>query len=162
MIANAIATQNPIQNTNLWINLYPIETNINYMCNHSSTNPITRMHSHKSKQSAIARIIAYEILKLPHICEKCGFEGRVEVHHINNDRDNNTRGNLKILCRGCHNSEHDVILPKKEKTFEKEILEILPIGDSRYKYNKDPENKIRKERRRLATEAYRKKWGIVD
>jgi len=162
MIANAIATQNPIQNTNLWINLYPIGYNNYMMTKHHVTDPIQIARSENGRLGIIARAIAYDILKLPRVCETCGFSGRVEVHHINKDRDNNTRENLKILCRKCHNKVHGVILPKKKKTFEKEILEILPLGDSRYKYNKAPENKIHKERRRLATQAYREKWGISE
>jgi hypothetical protein len=112
-----------------------------------------------SYQGITARVVAYEILKLPHKCEDCGFEGRVEVHHINKDRTNNSRENIRILCRKCHNKVHDVILPKKEPTFACEIANMLPIADRRLKCN--TKSHILREKRRLETQKYRDKWGIA-
>ena len=43
-------------------------------------------------------------------CEKCGREyssdARFEVHHIDQDRSNNTRSNLQWLCNSCHKKVH--------------------------------------------------------
>ena len=124
-----------------------------------STDPCVIKHNLDGRQSLIARTIAYEILGLPHICERCGFEGRVEVHHINKKRDDNRRENLMIFCKSCHCKEHGVIPPKRERTLEIEIIEMLPRMDGRYKLN--PESCITKEIRRLETQKYREKWGIV-
>ena len=101
---------------------------------------------------------AFEILKLPRVCEKCSIQGRVEVHHINKDRTNNARENLMILCRKCHNLQHDNIL-YKEKSPEMQILEDLPHIDRRTK----PLSKtaLLREKRRKATEQYRNKWNIA-
>ena len=35
-------------------------------------------------------------------CAACGRAGRLELHHINFDRDDNRPDNLRILCRPCH------------------------------------------------------------
>ena len=110
-------------------------------------------------QSITARVVAYEILKLPHKCEDCGIEGRTEVHHINKDRDNNSRENIRILCRNCHNKVHDVILPKRGLTLTEEIAGMLPMVDNRLKYNS--KSRILREKRRLETQKYRDKWGIT-
>lgn len=68
--------------------------------------------SRQSIYGAVARAVAFEELGLLHQCEMCGKKGRVEVHHINKDRMDNSRENLKILCRKCHNKQHDVIKSK--------------------------------------------------
>jgi len=119
------------------------------------TNPNALANTHYNKQSIIARTIAYEILNLPHICETCGFTGRTHVHHINGDRDNNTRENIKILCVGCHGRIHFRCPPKKEKLLSDDMTVLL---DRRFKLN--PQKNIMIEKRRLATQRYREKWGI--
>ena len=35
-------------------------------------------------------------------CAECGRAGRLELHHINFDRDDNHPANLRVLCRPCH------------------------------------------------------------
>lgn len=42
-------------------------------------------------------------------CEECGFNTKrecgssiLEVHHIDNDSNNNSRDNLRLLCPNCH------------------------------------------------------------
>ena len=35
-------------------------------------------------------------------CEECNRAGRLELHHVDGDRDNDIPANLKILCRPCH------------------------------------------------------------
>jgi hypothetical protein len=112
----------------------------------------------KRYQGIVARVIVFEILKLPRRCEECGFVGRVEVHHINKDRDNNSRENVRILCKGCHIKLHDVILPKREPAFEEMITNMLPVTDHRLKYNS--KKYIFREKRRIETQKYKDKWGI--
>lgn len=44
-----------------------------------------------------------------HICQRCGWEDKTEElprHHIDRDRENNTIGNLEVLCKTCHAIEH--------------------------------------------------------
>lgn len=44
----------------------------------------------------------------PYKCEECGISEwngqklQLQVHHVDGDRTNNTRNNLKILCPNCH------------------------------------------------------------
>jgi 5-methylcytosine-specific restriction endonuclease McrA len=111
----------------------------------------------KAYQGQVARMIAYEILKLPRVCEVCRTAGRVEVHHINKDRTNNSRENIMILCRKCHNLQHDTII-YTDKSPELAILEELPRIDRRV----SPSSKtlLLREKRRKATEEYRNKWGL--
>ena len=40
------------------------------------------------------------------VCENCGKIGKLDVHHIDNDYQNNEPSNLMVLCRSCHNKEH--------------------------------------------------------
>lgn len=45
----------------------------------------------------------------PHECADCGYDkhvGVLEVHHIDESRDNNAIENLVILCRNCHRLRH--------------------------------------------------------
>ena len=100
----------------------------------------------------VARVYAFEVYKIPRVCEVegCGKE-RVEVHHKDKNRENNTRENLKILCKRHHNDEHGVIPIKKERQ------ERLPVDMRKPSKRKAEYNETRK----AATEAYKKKWGIV-
>ena len=40
------------------------------------------------------------------ICSKCGLEGKIDTHHIDQDRYHNEAGNLVELCRWCHKEAH--------------------------------------------------------
>ena len=105
-------------------------------------------------QGNVARIIAYEILKLPHTCEVCGAQGRTEVHHINKDRTDNSRENIKILCRRCHLDVHGIIPPKKQ------VIETS--GDGRTRPDAAAKKLALLDKRRIATERYRQKYGITE
>lgn len=43
-------------------------------------------------------------------CERCGLEGefgrKIQVHHRDHDRSNNTLDNLEVICSKCHAHEH--------------------------------------------------------
>lgn len=39
-------------------------------------------------------------------CEKCNSENHLLVHHKDENRQNNSPGNLETLCRACHQAEH--------------------------------------------------------
>jgi len=40
------------------------------------------------------------------ICKKCGATGKIHVHHIDSNHDNNEPTNLAELCPRCHIREH--------------------------------------------------------
>jgi predicted nucleic acid-binding Zn ribbon protein len=44
--------------------------------------------------------------KLPNMCNRCGSEEFLLVHHIDHNRDNNELYNLEILCKRCHQEHH--------------------------------------------------------
>ena len=43
-------------------------------------------------------------------CHVCQSEEKIEVHHIDRDRNNNTQANLRPLCSKCHHAIHDNLL----------------------------------------------------
>lgn len=46
--------------------------------------------------------------KFPKKCSKCGTtKGPFDLHHIDGDRNNTNRSNLRVLCRSCHRKLHD-------------------------------------------------------
>jgi hypothetical protein len=46
------------------------------------------------------------ILEIKQMCEFCGTNKDLHVHHIDKNRQNNQLSNLKLLCRSCHSKEH--------------------------------------------------------
>lgn len=40
------------------------------------------------------------------VCEKCGGNERISIHHKDRDRSNNSPGNLMTLCNRCHRTLH--------------------------------------------------------
>ena len=45
----------------------------------------------------------------PSVCEECGLESainKLQVHHIDKNRNNNELENLQILCYDCHAEKH--------------------------------------------------------
>lgn len=43
------------------------------------------------------------------ICQDCGSDKGLQVHHIDSDPSNNTDANLVLLCKPCHASRHTVM-----------------------------------------------------
>jgi 5-methylcytosine-specific restriction endonuclease McrA len=39
-------------------------------------------------------------------CQRCGGERNINVHHIDENRQNPDVTNLEVLCRSCHNKAH--------------------------------------------------------
>ena len=50
------------------------------------------------------RRIAFETY--PHYCAVCGLRGKLEVHHKDKNRKNNSPENLMIVCPKCHGNIH--------------------------------------------------------
>ena len=48
--------------------------------------------------------IAFE--HYPKICNRCGSDKNICVHHIDENRHNNVIGNLEVLCKKCHQTHH--------------------------------------------------------
>lgn len=68
----------------------------------------------------------------PYQCEECGiseWRGQkiiLQVHHIDGDRSNNTRNNLKILCPNCHSlTQNWCHKNNKNKISDEEFLNAL-------------------------------------
>jgi hypothetical protein len=46
------------------------------------------------------------ILEVKKLCEYCGTNKNLEIHHKDKNRDNNQLSNLILLCRSCHSKQH--------------------------------------------------------
>ena len=74
---------------------------------------------YKSKNWKLAREI--KILDQNGLCERCGETG-VEIHHkvrltmdnVNDAQISVNQDNLKLLCRECHNKEHNRFSSKQQ------------------------------------------------
>lgn len=42
------------------------------------------------------------------ICEKCGSDSKIDIHHKDENWMNNSIENLQALCRSCHLKEHRI------------------------------------------------------
>jgi hypothetical protein len=76
----------------------------------------------KGKEIALARANG--------ACEKCGVPlERLEIHHIDFDRRNNSTSNLIALCPSCHKKEHykNGRTRKNEKGKETALVKIVSI-----------------------------------
>ncbi len=42
------------------------------------------------------------------VCERCGYDKYkiLQIHHKNKDRNDNTMGNLELICPNCHYERH--------------------------------------------------------
>ena len=60
----------------------------------------------RSRLRGIARLIYIERHGVP-VCQNCGATP-ADVHHINEDANDNSDKNHKPLCRSCHTTEHNL------------------------------------------------------
>ncbi|MEN8443756.1 MAG: reverse transcriptase domain-containing protein, partial [Cyanobacteria bacterium J06555_13] len=65
-----------------------------------------RMGQYPTATSTVARLLKYQSGK----CSHCGLyfwpDDRMEVHHVDRNRDNHRRDNLALLHRHCHDQTH--------------------------------------------------------
>lgn len=54
-----------------------------------------------------ARMIMYLINGKERVCELCGSNKHVDVHHKDRNPNNNDESNLMLVCRSCHNKIHN-------------------------------------------------------
>lgn len=68
----------------------------------------------------------------PKVCNWCGTTARVQVHHIDHNRENNDESNLTWLCGTCNRIEADVYTLKQsgraEVSFEGNILIVTFVA----------------------------------
>lgn len=64
------------------------ESNSSWSNTHSTARIINNLFLHKDK------------------CEKCGKTGKLDIHHIDENPNNNNLENLMCLCRSCHMKIH--------------------------------------------------------
>ena len=57
-------------------------------------------------------------------CERCSSTKYLVVHHIDEDRSNNTESNLETLCKKCHQTHHDCIESLIPRDPEPSVCEI--------------------------------------
>lgn len=68
-----------------------------------------KIHHKEWKPSYSSIRKRYEIRGLIKKCEKCGYNAHPEIlgiHHIDENRRNNSKENLIVLCPNCHSLEH--------------------------------------------------------
>jgi 5-methylcytosine-specific restriction endonuclease McrA len=63
--------------------------------------------------NGIARMIYIERCGIPS-CSHCG-KVPADVHHLNEDKRDNSKENLIALCRSCHVAYHNSVSPKRKK-----------------------------------------------
>lgn len=76
-----------------------------FECYRKGTLLIYRPDATWNNAHTTARAINKLILKRTQ-CEMCGAEGKLDVHHINEDWRDNSINNLQVLCRSCHTKLH--------------------------------------------------------
>ena len=71
-------------------------------------NTFKRKRKHAHPGTAIARCILKGQGQNMKVCEGCGLNDDMSIHHIDENPNNNSPSNLQVLCRSCHGRRHDV------------------------------------------------------
>lgn len=91
-----------------------------------------KMNSHTLKNRLIEEGIKAKM------CERCtlthwmGFEMSLELHHLDEDHDNNSLENLQILCPNCHwTAHHEINEAKKKQKEDSKTPKFIAEGNQR-------------------------------
>ena len=71
--------------------------------------------------TGVFREIAFKDYNLPKVCNRCGVEAEL-VHHRDRNRRNNSKENLEILCKACHQAEH--VVRDSKGRFKKQHIKV--------------------------------------
>lgn len=66
-------------------------------------------------------------------CKCCGKNGRIDIHHIDVNRTNNSIKNLVPVCRSCHKSIHYRISRGMDKV--QAVKQIYKVKNDFYYYD---------------------------
>lgn len=72
----------------------------------------------------------HDTLRRNRNCEECGRDNCLEVHHVDENWQNNDPSNLKVLCSDCHRRSHNNITASNQSykyDFDK-VVSIEPAG----------------------------------
>ena len=75
------------------------------MCMRKNFLKTGKQQQNWSNSHTTARLINNLLLQRTQ-CEICGESGKLDVHHIDGNFQNNNLSNLKVLCRSCHMKIH--------------------------------------------------------
>ena len=67
-----------------------------------------RRNTRKHPGTALARYVLQDADRCLTVCESCGIHGKMNIHHIDHNPNNNNLANLQVLCRSCHSKGHHV------------------------------------------------------
>ena len=69
-------------------------------------------------------------------CEDCGAHKNLTLHHVNpkSNGGKTTKNNLIVLCRTCHNQEHEGKAKEGRSWEEREIYDLVELKKSGYTY----------------------------
>lgn len=85
-------------------------------CSHLLSNEKLFMSTSKRKPipQNIQRRVLYKCARVCCVCRERGAP--IELHHIDQDRNNNTEDNIVAICRNCHDSAHSTHTMSKNLT----------------------------------------------
>lgn len=65
-------------------------------------------HEHPNWQGGVKPAYYRRIAFAAHgrVCQRCGSDAHIDVHHHDRNQRNSDPGNLEVLCRSCHRKEH--------------------------------------------------------
>ena len=78
-------------------------------CAVTENNKLRRNDKHANWRGGISTYRIRFLRETLNVCSSCGYDAHpeiLEVHHIDEDRENNLFTNLEVLCPNCHALRH--------------------------------------------------------